>query len=583
LRPHVTVRVTEHVDSDIVPYIERLMDLNMAYAVKDDGVYFDVKAYEDRMQIMSSRYGKLAPPANSTETLFTTLPPSSQEGIDSISDSSSAQAVTKSPKRDARDFVLWKNQKEGERMYWSSPWGPGRPGWHIECSAMIEAVQERFRETHTFQMHAGGVDLKFPHHTNEIAQAEAYHSQDTDMVPGKEWIPHWVHTGHLHIDGLKMSKSLKNFVTIQDMLSESTSESSLSSRADDFRLWCLGLSGSYRGPATYSQERIQQAGAVRQKMVRFLLDGEEWLRKVGDAGDKKWNDEDHQFFASANEASVNSQRALLSDLDGSAYVKDMVRVAELGSAYLLSKSSSGTDGPTEPVHAALQTLRDMLSLVGFSDATCCAGLDDSSSGQSSSSSASNVVGGERALLDELVRFRTAVRQAAIADLKERPPSAGTPKTKAQHQSAHEIIRLCDDARDNIFPRLGVELLDGKVVHSDSSSGDSDQDSTSSGESMWKFCVPRTPGDPDTDNNRNEEPKTTNTVAAAATIDLRSVPLQDLFKVAPYEGQFSEYDADGMPTLDADGSALSNRFIQKLRKKRDKHAKRLQNVSHSSLL
>jgi cysteinyl-tRNA synthetase len=397
------------------------------------------------------------------------------------------------------------------------------------------------------------------------------------MVPGKEWIPHWIHTGHLHIDGLKMSKSLKNFVTIQEMLSESTSESSLSSRADDFRLWCLGMSGSYRGPATYSQERIQQAGAVRQKMVRFLLDGEEWLRKVGDGGNKKWNDEDHQFFASANEASVNSQRALLSDLDGSAYVKDMVRVAEVGNTYLLGKSSSATDGPTEPVHAALQTLRGMLSLVGFSDATCRAGLEDSTNGQSSSSSSSNVVGGERALLDELVRFRAAVRQAAIADLKERPSSSGTPKTKAQHQSAHEIMRLCDDARDNIFPRLGVELLDGKVDHSDSSSGGSDQDSTSSGESMWKFCVPRTPGDRDTDIDRKEEAKTTNPVAAAVTIDLRSVPLQDLFKVAPYEGRFSEYDANGMPTLNADGSALSNRFIQKLRKKRDKHAKRLQNV------
>jgi hypothetical protein len=220
--------------------------------------------------------------------------------------------------------------------------------------------------------------------------------------------------------------------------------------------------------------------------------------------------------------------------------------------------------------------------VGFSDATCRAGLDDSSNGQSSSSSSSNVVGGERALLDELVRFRAAVRQAAIADLSGKTSSGDTPKGKGRHQSAHEIMRLCDDARDNIFPRLGVELLDGKVAHSDTSSGDSDQDSTSGGESMWKFCVPRTPSDPDTDNDRKEEAKTTNP-AAATTIDLRSIPLQDLFKVAPYEGQFSEYDADGIPTLNADGSALSNRFVQKLRKKRDKHVKRLQNSYYPNLL
>jgi cysteinyl-tRNA synthetase len=362
---------------------------------------------------------------------------------------------------------------------------------------------------------------------------------------------------------LKMSKSLKNFVTIQDMLSESTSESSLSSRADDFRLWCLGMSGSYRGAATYSPERIEQAGAVRQKIIRFLLDGEEWLRKVGDVGSKKWKDEDQQFFESVSEASVNSQRALLSDLDGSTYVKDMIKVAELGQTYLLDKSLSSVNGPTEPVQSVLLTLRGMLSLVGFSDATCRAGLDDSSNGQSSSSSSSssNVVGGERALLDELVRFRAAVRQAAIADLSET-----TPNNKAPHQSAQEIMRLCDDARDNIFPRIGVELLDGKV-HSES--GDQD---------MWKFCVPHTPDDSNTDNDRKEGTKTTSPAkaAAAATIELKSIPLEDLFKVAPYEGQFSEYDADGMPTLNADGSALSNRLVQKLRKKRDKHAKRLAN-------
>ena len=559
LRPHVVTRVTEYVDSDIVPYIQRLMDLHMAYK-SDDGVYFDVKAYEDRMQILSSRYGKLAPPATATDVQFTT-----ERSDSSDSDSAKTKPQPVSQKRDARDFVLWKNQKEGERMYWAAPWGVGRPGWHIECSAMIEAVQERFRDSHTFQMHAGGVDLKFPHHTNEIAQAEAYHSQDENTVPGKEWIPHWVHTGHLHIDGLKMSKSLKNFVTIQDMLSESTSESSLSSRADDFRLWCLGMSGSYRGAATYSPERIQQAGAVRQKMVRFLLDGEEWLRKVGDTDSKKWKDEDKEFFESVSEASENSQRALLSDLDGSTYVKDMVKVAEVGQTYLLNKTSSGVNGPTEPVQSVLLTLRGMLSLVGFSDATCRAGLDDSSGGQSlssSSSSSSNVVGGERALLDELVRFRAAVRQAAIADLSETKPN----KDKANHHSAQEIMRLCDDARDNVFPRIGVELLDGKV-HSES--GD---------QNMWKFCVPHTPDDPNTDSDQQEEAKTSPAKpATAATIDLRSIPLQDLFKVAPYEGQFSEYDAYGMPTLNADGSALSNRLLQKLRKKRDKHAKRLENT------
>ena len=525
LRPHVVTRVTEHVDSDIVPYIERIVDLGMAYETDDGDVYFDVRFFEDKMNILKTKYGKLAPPAES-EDFFTTL----------------EQAQTQ--KHDPRDFVLWKRRKEGERMYWASPWGEGRPGWHIECSAMIQAVQTQFRDTHTFRMHAGGVDLKFPHHTNEIAQAEAYHS--ADMVPDKEWIPHWVHTGHLHIDKLKMSKSLKNFITIREMLDDATSESSLSSRADDFRLWCLGLAGSYRGPATYSRERIQDAGAIRQKIVRFLLAGEEWLAMTGDMGDKKWIDVDMELFTIASQSLRSSRQALLSDLDGSSYVEEMVRIAEKGNAYL-SRSAS-TKRPTEPIQSALQTLRGMLSLVGFSDATCRAGLDAAND----SAGTSNVVGGERALLDELVRFRALVRNAAIADLRDKTATDNT----------QEIMRLCDDTRDTVFPFLGVELVDRKV---------GEQDSGSTNGSLWKFCIPRNDSTADTDAKKTAAPTQT-----SSPLDLKSVPIKEYFKVGQYQGQFSAFSEEGFPTLASDGSELSNRQLKKLQKKRDKHAKRLGN-------
>lgn len=113
-----------------------------------------------------------------------------------------------SEKQNKFDFALWKKSKPGEPS-WDSPWGQGRPGWHIECSCM---AAEYFKEW-PIDIHSGGVDLRFPHHDNEIAQSEAYYECDN-------WINYFLHTGHLHIEGLKMSKSLKNFITINHILSE---------------------------------------------------------------------------------------------------------------------------------------------------------------------------------------------------------------------------------------------------------------------------------------------------------------------------------------------------------------------------
>lgn len=110
-------------------------------------------------------------------------------------------------KRSPADFALWKKSKPGEPG-WDSEWGSGRPGWHIECSVMASAILGDGMD-----IHSGGVDLMFPHHDNEMAQSEAYHN-----CP--QWVNYFLHTGHLHIEGLKMSKSLKNFITISDALKQ---------------------------------------------------------------------------------------------------------------------------------------------------------------------------------------------------------------------------------------------------------------------------------------------------------------------------------------------------------------------------
>jgi cysteinyl-tRNA synthetase len=578
LRPHVVTRVTEHVESHIVPFIQTLVDKQMAYVLitKDDdddddggggGVYFDVRSYNEQMGTMT-KYGKLAPPAAAQDIPMPFL--------DSTTSQQQQQPLSSHPhKKDPRDFVLWKKQKPGETVFWSSPWGNGRPGWHIECSAMIQAVQEQFPQ-HQFMVHAGGIDLRFPHHTNEIAQSEAY-------LGTGQWIPHWVHTGHLHIDGLKMSKSLKNFVTIQEFLSSRPSERNdhnnddndnndhddddldLSSMwhcpADDFRLWCLGLSGSYRGPATFSESRMAEAKTVRQKMVRFLVDGEAWVNRrnknnvstssPSSSASKLWTKDDYALFDRLQQAKRKALAALQSDLDGSTFVSELVAVAELGSAYLQHHHDSGT---IEVVKAVLEEVRALLRMVGFTAKTVDAGLF-----QEQQRSHGDVFADQAKIMDVLVNFRSAVRQVALQHKEEDDNNNNNNNNTDAATGMKTLLRLSDEIRDASLPKIGIQMLDG--------TGDGDRKDT------WKRCPPR-----ELPSNRNETEKPS---PFDDDIDIHSIPLTELFKSGPYENAFSQFTEDGVPTHNADGTEVSKRLLKKLLKKRDAHRTRLEkNVQKS---
>ncbi|MDD3920886.1 MAG: cysteine--tRNA ligase, partial [Eubacteriales bacterium] len=145
-------------------------------------------------------------------------------------------------KRDPLDFALWKGQKPGEPA-WESPWGMGRPGWHIECSAMSMSILGE-----SFDIHGGGQDLIFPHHENEIAQSEA--------ATGKPFARYWMHNGYINVDNQKMSKSLNNFFTIRDIAAKYDLEA--------VRLFML--SAHYRSPVNYSQDMIEQATTALERL-----------------------------------------------------------------------------------------------------------------------------------------------------------------------------------------------------------------------------------------------------------------------------------------------------------------------------
>jgi cysteinyl-tRNA synthetase len=211
-------RVTTHM-AEIIALIETLVAKGYAYVASDGDVLFDVSKYE--------AYGEL-----------------SQQNLEMLQSGSRVEVADN--KDDPLDFVLWKGAKPGE-PFWQSPWGNGRPGWHIECSAM----SAKHLGQH-FDIHGGGSDLQFPHHENEIAQSTCAH--------GHKYVNTWIHTGMVQVDKEKMSKSLGNFFTVKDVLAEYNAEA----------VRYFLLSSQYRSQLNYSAENLQQAHAALGRLYTAL-------------------------------------------------------------------------------------------------------------------------------------------------------------------------------------------------------------------------------------------------------------------------------------------------------------------------
>ncbi len=229
LQPDEEPRATEHI-REIVDLVSRLVAAGKAYAVDGD-VYYSVKSFRG--------YGKLS--GKNTEDLL-----------------SGARVDVDERKKDPLDFALWKASKPGEPA-WESPWGPGRPGWHIECSAMaLKHLGE------TFDIHGGGKDLVFPHHENEIAQSEG--------LTGKPFARYWIHNGFVNVNSEKMSKSLGNFFTLRDVLGKVNPEV----------LRFFFASSHYRSPIDYSDQSLAEAKAGLDRLYR-LKEKAEAFRAAGAA------------------------------------------------------------------------------------------------------------------------------------------------------------------------------------------------------------------------------------------------------------------------------------------------------------
>ena len=222
----VEPKATDHIPQ-MIKLIERLVAKGVAYLLDGD-VYFEVKRFP--------RYGRL-----------------SGKNLDELQ--AGARVEVDERKRDPLDFALWKASKEGEPA-WPSPWGPGRPGWHIECSAMsMQYLGE------SFDIHAGGEDLVFPHHENEIAQSEA--------ATGRPFVRYWIHNGFVNLGAEKMSKSLGNVLTLKELLRHHEPEA--------LRLYLLGT--HYRNPLDFSNERVAEAARALERFRNLFEEADRLAAK----------------------------------------------------------------------------------------------------------------------------------------------------------------------------------------------------------------------------------------------------------------------------------------------------------------
>ncbi len=297
-------RATEHI-GDIIKLVKNLQNKGYAYEVNGD-VYFDVKK--------DAAYGKL-----------------SGQNMDDLE--AGARIDVDDVKHNPADFALWKAQKPGEPA-WNSPWGQGRPGWHIEFSAMSMKYLGD-----TFDIHCGGKDLLFPHHENEVAQSEC--------STGKPFANYWMHNGFINIDNEKMSKSAGNFFTVRDILKEYAPE--------DVRMFML--SAHYRSPVNFSRDMIAQAHASLQRLytardrMAFLLDS---------AVEKDMTDAENQLMTKLQESADRFDAAMDDDMNTADAMGALFEIVKEANVTLTENSSKQA---LEKSLATLQSLCDVLGIL----------------------------------------------------------------------------------------------------------------------------------------------------------------------------------------------------------------------------
>jgi len=496
-------RVSEYI-GEIVAYTEKIVAQGMAYEA-GGSVYFDTAAFRARGHV----YGKLNPWAVGSAAL--------------AAEGGGGGEAAAGEKRSAQDFALWKASKAGEPA-WPSPWGQGRPGWHIECSAMASAIVGD-----SLDIHSGGHDLRFPHHTNELAQAEAYY-HDCGCT---QWVDYFLHTGHLNIEGLKMSKSLKNFVTIREALETFT--------ARQLRLMFLlqpwDKSMMYGASAQHEMK-------AREALLRNFFSNVEVATRAQDlsASPTRFEAEEKALLAAVGACEAEVHAALCDNVNTRAAMDALSALVAAANRYLAAReASSNAGGPpaqAQLLRKAAAHVTRVLSVFGLVDGPADRpGLDGGGGAAASDDKFAGV-------MDCMAAFRDDVR--AIA--------------RGGKGTMGDVMGACDSVRDVALVNLGIRLED-----------------RASGKAVWKAEDPevlRAEAE-----ERDRQAREARAKKARGALERREAELAKLTKLAELPSvaealsdRYSRFDPSGEPTHDAAGAELDDKGRKAARKALEKERK-----------
>ncbi|XP_012737591.2 cysteine--tRNA ligase, cytoplasmic isoform X1 [Fundulus heteroclitus] len=488
----VLTRVSEYVP-EIVEFVRKVVSNGYGYE-SNGSVYFDTQKFDSSPQ---HSYAKLVPEAVGDQKAL-------HEGEGDLS----VSADRLSDKKSQNDFALWKASKPGEPS-WDSPWGKGRPGWHIECSAMAGSILGE-----SMDIHGGGFDLRFPHHDNELAQSEAFFENDY-------WVRYFLHTGHLTIAGCKMSKSLKNFITIKDALAKNTAR----------QLRLAFLMHSWKDTLDYSSNTMESAVQYEKFLNEFFLNVKDILRAPTDLTGRfeKWEAAEVELNNSFYDRKSAVHQALCDNVDTRTAMEEMRVLVSHSNSYIAGRKSSKLRPNRLLLESIATYLTSMLKVFGAIEGSDPIGFP---------------VGGQTVDLESTVMPYLAV----LSDFRENV------RRIAREQKVTALLQLCDVVRDDTLPELGVRLEDHegqptvvKLVDRETLLREKEEKKKMEEEKKRK----------------KEEAARKKQEQEMAKLAKMKVPPQQMFRSET--DKYSSFDETGFPTHDAEGKELSKGQAKKLRK------------------